>query len=48
MSSSALQRHKHEVNMLSPDRIPLNSNKRRHKISNDDTKRYQMTSNDLK
>ena len=49
-SSSTLQRYRNDINMLSPYRIPPNSNKRKQKIPNHahDLERPQMTSNDLK
>ena len=57
-SSSTLQRCSHDVNMLSPYRIPSNSHKRRPKISNTtldyisnrehDLEKPQLTSIDLK
>ena len=59
LSSSTLQRYRNDINMLSPYRInPNNTNKRTKKAKNrnldndsqpnDDDKRPQMTSNDLK
>ena len=36
-SSSTLQRYRHDINMLSPHRIPSNSHKRKQKITNDDS-----------
>ena len=49
-SSSTLQRYRNDINMLSPYRIPANSQKRKQKISNPehDLEMLQMTSNDLK
>ena len=50
ISSSTLQRHKNDINMLSPYRINPNNNKKRPKKAkiddNSDLKRPQMTSND--
>ena len=57
--SSTIQRHRNDINMLSPYRInPNNTNKRTKKAKNndfnsnshheDDVKRPEMTSNDLK
>ena len=52
MSSSSLQRHRNDINMLSPYRINPNNVKKQQKKTkinnNDDLKRPQMTSNDLK
>ena len=52
MSSSTLQRYKNDINMLSPYRINPNNVKKQQKKTkinnNDDLKRPQMTSNDLK
>ena len=52
MSSSTLQRYRNDINMLSPYRINSNNVKKRSKKAkiddNDDLKRPQMTSNDLK
>ena len=59
LSSSTLQRYRNDINMLSPYRInPNNTNKRTKKVSNtnflnnshheNDVKKPQMTSNDLK
>ena len=52
MSPSTIQRHKNDINMLSPYRInPNNVKKRPNKAkidANGDLKRPQMTSNDLK
>ena len=45
-SSSFLKRYRQDINMLSPYRIPSNSDKRKHKISNreHDLKRPRMIS----
>ena len=52
MSPSTIQRHRNDLNMLSPYRINLNNVKKRPKKAkiddNGDLKRPQMTSNDLK
>ena len=52
MSASTIQRHRNEINMLSPYRINPNNVKKRPKKAkiddNGDLKRPQMTSNDLK
>ena len=52
MSSSTLQRYRNDINMLSPYRINSNNVKKRSKKAklddNDDLKRPQMTSIDLK
>ena len=52
MSASTLQRHRNEINMISPYRINPNNVKKRPKKAkiddNGDLKRPQMTSNDLK
>ena len=52
MSASTIQRHRNEINMLLPYRINQNIVKKRLKKAkiddNDDLKRPQMTSNDLK
>ena len=59
LSSSAIQRYRNDINMLSPYRINPNNNHKRTKMGkntdfdNDshhelDVKRPQMTSNDLK
>ena len=49
-SSSTLQRCKQDIKMLSPHRFWSKTNKRTHKISNNelDLERPQMTLNDLK
>ena len=49
-SSSTLQRYRIDINMLSPYRIPPNSNKGKQIFSNreHDLERLQRTSNDLK
>ena len=51
-ASTILQRHRNEINMLSPYRINPNNVKKRSKKAkiddNDDLKRPQMTSNSLK
>ena len=50
MSSSTLQRYRNDINMLSPNRINPNNNKKRPKKAkiddNSDLKRPEMTSND--
>ena len=52
MSPSTIQRHKNDINMLSPYRINPNNVKKRPKKAkiddNGDLKRPQMTSNNLK
>ena len=52
MSSSTIKRYRNDINMLSPYRInPNNTKKRSKKVKidiNDEPKRPQMTSNDLK
>ena len=52
MSASTIQRYRNNINMLSPYRINSNNVKKRPKKAkiddNDDLKRPQMTSNDLK
>ena len=52
MSSSTIKRYRNHINMLSPYRISPNSVKKRSKKAkidnNDEPKRPQMTSNDLK
>ena len=52
MSPSTIQRHRNDLNMLSPYRINPNNAKKRPKKAkiddNGDLKRPQMTSNDLK
>ena len=52
MSSSTIKRYRNDINMLSPYRInPNNTKKRSKKVkidNNDEPKRPQMTSNDLK
>ena len=52
MSSATLQRYRNDINMLSPYRINPNNVKKQQKKTkinnNDDPKRPQMTSNDLK
>ena len=52
MSPSTIQRHRNDINMLSPYRINPNNVKKRSKKAksddNGDLKRPQMTSNDLK
>ena len=52
MSSSAVQRYRNDINMLSPYRISPNNTKKRSKNAKiddiGDLKRPQMTSNDLK
>ena len=52
MSPSSIQRHRNDINMLSPYRINSNHVKKRPKKAkiddNGDLKRPQMTSNDLK
>ena len=52
MSSSTLKRYRNDINMLSPYRINPNYVKKQQKKTkiknNDDLKRPQMTSNDLK
>ena len=52
MSASTIQRHRNDINMLSPYRINPNNDKKRSKKDkidgNGDLKRPQMTSNDLK
>ena len=52
MSASTIQRHRNEINMLLPYRINQNIVKKRPKKAkiddNDDLKRPEMTSNDLK
>ena len=52
MSASTIQRHRNDINMLSPYRINPNNVKKQQKKTkidnNDDLKRPQMTSNDLK
>ena len=52
MSSSTIQRYRNDINMLSPYRNNPNNVKKRSKKAkiddNDDLKRLQMTSNDLK
>ena len=52
MSSLTLQRYRNDINMISPYRISPNNVKKRPKKAkiddNDDLKRPQMTSNDLK
>ena len=52
MSPSTIQRHRNDINMLSPYRINPNNVKRRPRKAkiddNGDLKRPQMTSNDLK
>ena len=49
-ASSTLQRYRNDINMLSPYRIPHNSDKRKQKISDreHDLERPQMTSKNLK
>ena len=47
-SSSTLQRHRQDVNRLSPYRIPSNSYRRRQKTSNEDLIKPERTSNDPK
>ena len=48
-SSKTLQRYKSDIKMLSPNRIPANSNKRKQKISirEQDFERSRLTSIDL-
>ena len=52
MSSSTIKRYRNDINMLSPYRISPNNVKKRSKKAkidnNDDLKRPQLTSNDLK
>ena len=52
MSSSTIKRYRNDINMFSPYRInPNNTKKRSKKVkidNNDEPKRPQMTSNDLK
>ena len=52
MSSSTIRRYRNDINMLSPYRISPNNAKKRSKKAkidnNDEPKRPQMTSNDLK
>ena len=52
MSSSTIKRYRNDINMLSPYRISPNNVKKRSKKAkidnNDEPKRPQMTSNDLK
>ena len=58
MSSSILQRYRHDMNILSPDRIPAINHKSKQKTSNTnlddksnrehDLNRPQLISNDLK
>ena len=52
ISSSTIKRYRNDINMLSPYRInPNNTKKRSKKVkidNNDEPKRPQMTSNDLK
>ena len=52
MSSSTIKRYRNDINMLSPYRISPNNVKKRSKKAkidnNDELKRPQMTSNDLK
>ena len=52
MSSSTIKRYRNDINMLPPYRISPNNVKKRSKKAkidnNDETKRPQMTSNDLK
>ena len=52
MSASTIQRHRNEINMISPYRINSNNVKKRQKKAkiddNGDLKRPQMNSNDLK
>ena len=52
MSPSTIQRYRNDINMLSPYKIKPNNVKKRTKKAkigdNDDLKRPQMTSNDLK
>ena len=52
MSSSTIKRYRNDINMLSPYRISPNVVKKRSKKAkidnNDEPKRLQMTSNDLK
>ena len=52
MSASTIQRHRNDINMLSPYRINPNNDKKLSKkakiVDNGDLKRPQMTSNDLK
>ena len=52
MSSSTIKRYRNDINMLSPYRITPNNVKKRSKKAkidnNNEPKRPQMTSNDLK
>ena len=52
MSSSTIQRYRNDINMISPYRISPNNVKKQQKKAkinnNDDLKRPQLTSNDLK
>ena len=52
MSSSTIKRYRNDINMLSPYRISPNNVKKRSKKAkidnNDEPKRHQMTSNDVK
>ena len=52
MSPSTIQRYRNDINMISPYRINLNNVKKQQKKTkidkNDDLKRPQLTSNDLK
>ena len=52
MSSSTIKRYRNDINMLSPYRISRNNIKKRSKKAkidnNDEPKRPQMTSNDVK
>ena len=52
MSSSTIKRYRNDINMLSPYRISPNNVKKRSKKAkidiNDEPKRPQMTSNDVK
>ena len=52
MSSSTIKRYRNDINMLSPYRVSPNNVKKRSKkakiYNNDESKRPQMTSNDLK
>ena len=47
-SISTLQRHRQDINMLSPYRILSNSYRRRQKTSNEDLMKRQTISNDPK
>ena len=47
-SNSTLQHYRHDINMLSPFRIPLNSSKRKQKISNREHDLEKLSTNDLK